>query len=152
MKDVQCIKNIRTLYQSLICEIGGDKFKYGSPSSQNMENKFLKQFGDEVCILKRSTRQGNTIFSKTLSISDAFHKENSTTKSKDVQLLKKCSLGALWSYIIKRIKAVTRKSDNWFCVTWDNKVIYFLKSLVAMMQKTMTGPYKRRQQMIRKLI
>ena len=56
------------------------------PSSQNMENKLLKQFGDEVCIIKGSTRQRNIIFSKNLSISDAFHKENSATKSQDVQL------------------------------------------------------------------
>ena len=66
--------------------MGGDEFKDASQSSQNMENKLLKRFGDEVCIIKGSTRQGNIIFSKTLSISDAFHKENSTTKWQDVQL------------------------------------------------------------------
>ena len=36
--------------------------------------------------MKGSTRQANIIFSETLSISDAFHKENSTTKLQDVQL------------------------------------------------------------------
>ena len=58
-----------------------NEFNDANPSSQNMENKLLKRFGDEVCIIKESTRQGNIIFSETLSISDAFHKENSTTKS-----------------------------------------------------------------------
>ena len=51
-----------------------------------MENKLLKRFGDDVCIINGSTRQGNIIFNKTWSISDAFHNENSTTKSQDVQL------------------------------------------------------------------
>ena len=86
MKEVHCVKNIRTLYQSLIPEMGGDEFKDASQSSQNMEKKLLKRFGDEVCIIKGSTRQGNIIFSKTLSISDAFHEENGTTKWQDVQL------------------------------------------------------------------
>ena len=76
MKKVHCI---RTLHQSLICETGGDEFKNVTPSSQNMENKLLKRFG-EVCIVKGSTRQGNIIFSKTLSIFNAFHKENSYVK------------------------------------------------------------------------
>ena len=86
MKEVHCIKNIRTLYQSLIREMGGAEFKDASPSSQNMENKLVKRFGDEVCIIKGFTRQGNISFSKTLSVSDAFHKENSTTKLQDIQL------------------------------------------------------------------
>ena len=51
-----------------------------------MENKLLKRFGDDVCIINGSTRRGNIIFNKTWSISDAFHNENSTTKSQDVQL------------------------------------------------------------------
>ena len=86
MKEVHCVKNVRTLYQFLIREMGGDAFKDASLLSQNMENKLLKQFGDEGCIIKGSTREGNIIFSKNLSISDAFHKENSTTKLQDVQL------------------------------------------------------------------
>ena len=86
MKEVNCIKTIRTLYQSLIREMDGDKFKDASPSSQNVENNLLKQFLNEVCIIKGSTRQGNIIFSKTLSISDGFHKENSTAKFQGVQL------------------------------------------------------------------
>ena len=86
MKEVHCIKNIRTLHQSLIREMNGDEFKDGSPSSQNMEEKLLKRFGDEICMIKGSTRQGNIIFIKTFSISDVFHKENSTTKLHDVQL------------------------------------------------------------------
>ena len=48
--------------------------------------KLLKRFGDEVCIIKESTRQRNIIFSKTFSNSDDLHKENSTAKSQDVQL------------------------------------------------------------------
>ena len=51
-----------------------------------MENKLLKQFEDKICVIKGSTRRENIIFSKTLSASDAFHKENCTTKSQDVQL------------------------------------------------------------------
>ena len=85
IKEVHCIKNIRTLYQPLIREMGGDEFKDASAFSRNMENKLLKGFGDEVCTRKRSPRQQNIIFSKTLSISDAFHKENNTTKSQSVQ-------------------------------------------------------------------
>ena len=46
MKEVHFRKHIRKLYQSLIREMGGDKFKDASPSSQNMENKLPKQFGD----------------------------------------------------------------------------------------------------------
>ena len=87
MKEVHCIQNIRTLYQSLIREmVYGDEFKNASPSSQNMENKLLKRFGDEVCIIKGSTRQGNIIFSRTLSISYASYKENSTTRLQEAQL------------------------------------------------------------------
>ena len=37
-------------------------------------------------VIKGSTRQGNIIFSKTFSISDAFDKQKSTTKLLDVQL------------------------------------------------------------------
>ena len=85
MKEVHCIKNIRTLHQSLIREMNGGKFKDASPS-QNMEEKLFKRFGDEICMIKGSTRQGNIIFIKTLSIPDVFHKENSTTKLQDVQL------------------------------------------------------------------
>ena len=48
MKEVHCIKNIRTLYQSLIRQMGGDEFKDASSSSQNMENNLLKRFGDEA--------------------------------------------------------------------------------------------------------
>ena len=51
-----------------------------------MENKLLKRFGDEVCIIKGPTGQVNNLFSKTLSLSDASHEENSTTKLQDVQL------------------------------------------------------------------
>ena len=51
-----------------------------------MESKLLKRSGDEVCIINESNRQGNIIFSKTLSLSDVLHKENNTTKSPDVQL------------------------------------------------------------------
>ena len=39
MKEVHCVKNVRTLYQSLIREMGGDAFKDASLLSQNMENK-----------------------------------------------------------------------------------------------------------------
>ena len=46
MKEVHFRKHIRKLYQSLIREMGGDKFKDASPSSQNMENKLPKQFED----------------------------------------------------------------------------------------------------------
>ena len=84
MKEVHCIKNINTLYQSLIRETWGDEIQDASPSSQNMESKLLKRSGDEVCIINESNRQGNIIFSKTLSLSDVLHKENSTTKSPDV--------------------------------------------------------------------
>ena len=68
MKEVHCIKNIRTLYQSLIRQMGGDEFKDASSSSQNMENNLLKRFGDEAFIIKGSTRQGNIIFTKTSSV------------------------------------------------------------------------------------
>ena len=40
-----------------------------------MENKLLKLFEDEICKIKGSTRQGNIVFSKTFSISDACHKK-----------------------------------------------------------------------------
>ena len=86
MKEEHCIKNIRMLYCSLISEMGGNKFKDARPSSLNMENKLRKQFRDEVCIIKGSTRQENVIFSKTLPISDAFRKESSTRNLQDVQL------------------------------------------------------------------
>ena len=86
MTEVHCIKNIKMLHQSLIREMSGEKFKDASPSSHNIENKLLKQFRDEVCIIKGSTRQENIISSKTLLISDAFHKENSTIKSQDFRL------------------------------------------------------------------
>ena len=66
--------------------MGGDEFKDARPSYQNIENKLLNQSGDEACIIQRSTRQGNIIFRKTLSISDASQKKNSTTKSQNVQL------------------------------------------------------------------
>ena len=46
MKEVLCVKNIRTLYQFLIREMDGDEFKDASPYSQNIENKMLKRFGD----------------------------------------------------------------------------------------------------------
>ena len=62
MKEVHNIKNIRKLYQSLVGEMGGDKFKDASSSSQNMENKLLKRFGDEICIIEGSTRQGSYYF------------------------------------------------------------------------------------------
>ena len=84
MKEVHCIKNINTSYQSLIRETWGGEIQDASPSSQNMENKLLKRSADEVCIINESNRQGNIIFSKTLSLSDALHKENSTTKLPDV--------------------------------------------------------------------
>ena len=81
MTEVHCIKNIKMLHQSLIREMSGDKFKDASPPSHNIENKLLKQFGDEFCIIKGSIRQGNIIFSKTLLISITI-----TTKSQDFQL------------------------------------------------------------------
>ena len=84
VKEVHCIKNINTSYQSLIRETWGDEIQDASPSSQNMESKLLKRSGDEVCIINESNRQGNIIFSKTLSLSDVLHKENNTTKSPDV--------------------------------------------------------------------
>ena len=75
MKEVHYAKHIKTFYLSLIPEMGGDEFKDARPSYQNMENKLLNQFGDEACIIQRSTRQGNIIFRKTLSISDASQKK-----------------------------------------------------------------------------
>ena len=51
-----------------------------------MENKLLKRFGDEVRIIKGPNGQVNNLLSKTLSIPDASHEENSTTKLQDVQL------------------------------------------------------------------
>ena len=40
MKEVHCMKNIATLYQSLIREMGRHKFKDASPSSQIMEKNY----------------------------------------------------------------------------------------------------------------
>ena len=40
MKEVHCMKNITTLYQSLIREMGPHKFKNASPSSQIMEKSY----------------------------------------------------------------------------------------------------------------
>ena len=67
--------------------MGGNEFKDASPSFQNMENKSLKRFRDKFCVIKGSPRQENIIFNKTLSISDAFHKENSTVCS-----IRRCTL------------------------------------------------------------
>ena len=87
-KKVHCIKNIniRKFCQSLIHELGGEEFKDASLSSRSMENKLLKRFGDEVRIIKGPNGQVNNLLSKTLSIPDASHEENSTTKLQDVQL------------------------------------------------------------------
>ena len=46
MKQVHFRKHIRKLCRSLMHEMGDGKFKDAKPSSQNMENKLLKPFGN----------------------------------------------------------------------------------------------------------
>ena len=85
-KEVHFLKNIQTLYQSSIHEMGGKNFQDSNPSSQKMESKIKKRFGDAIRIEKGLTKQGNIIFSNQLTISEAFSKEKSMAKSLDIQL------------------------------------------------------------------
>ena len=58
-------------------------------TDQTMTQKIQNKDTDIKLItrhLNRIASTGNIIFSKTVSVSDAFHRENNTTKLQDVQL------------------------------------------------------------------
>ena len=73
----------------LLTEIGGEEFIEWNFTTQKLEIKLLKHFGDKIVIHKGKTRRGNIIFSSSITVEDAFRREanmkrNIDTKAREV--------------------------------------------------------------------
>ena len=52
----------------LLIEIGSEEFVESNFTTQKLEIKLLKHFGDKIVIHKRKTRRGNIIFSSSITV------------------------------------------------------------------------------------
>ena len=68
-KDVHLTNSINFQCKMLLIEIGGEEFIESNFTTQKLEIKLLKHFGDKIL------RRGNIIFSSSITVEDAFRRE-----------------------------------------------------------------------------
>ena len=67
-KEVHLTSSINFQYKMLLIEIGGEKFIGSNLTTQKLEIKLLKLFGDKIVIHKGKTRRGNIVFSSSITV------------------------------------------------------------------------------------
>ena len=71
MQEVHLTSSINFQYKMLLI---GEKFIESNFTTQKLEIKLLKHFGDKIVIHKGKTRRGNIIFSSSITVEDAFRR------------------------------------------------------------------------------
>ena len=61
-------------YQLLLTEFGGDKFIGVTSSSQKLEERIRKHNGDDILISSGTSRNGNVVYSASMSLEEAARK------------------------------------------------------------------------------
>ena len=66
-KEVLLLTDINTFYHHLLTEFRGEEFDTIRLTTQKLEEKLLKHYGDKICIISGSTfTKGNILFSASL--------------------------------------------------------------------------------------
>ena len=72
MQEVHLTSSINFQYKMLLI---GEKFIESNFTTQKLEIKLLKHFGDKIKVKhKGKTRRGNIIFSSSITVEDAFRR------------------------------------------------------------------------------
>ena len=82
MQEVHLTSSINFQYKMLLI---GEKFIESNFTTQKLEIKLLKHFGDKIVIHKGKTRRSNFIFSSCITVEDAFRREGSMKCNIDIK-------------------------------------------------------------------
>ena len=84
--EVYFVKDINSYYQALLHEIGKERAQDLESTTQKLEEKLLKHFGDKIKISKGIKGRGNIAFSSSIDVEDVVRKQQSEKASVDTQL------------------------------------------------------------------
>ena len=85
-KQVHRMADINKQYKILLCEIGGHYYKSIEPTSQKLEEKLMKYFGDKLTISNSAGAKGNLLYSSELTVEEAINLENYERASNETKL------------------------------------------------------------------
>ena len=85
-KEVHLLSDINKYYESILREIGREEFKDVNSSAQKLEQKLLKQYGNNLKIDKGKTKWGNGISSSILKAEETLRGHHSNITKDNVQI------------------------------------------------------------------
>ena len=84
--EVHLLKDINSYYQALLHEIGKEKGYDLEPSTQKLEAKLVKHFGDQITITKSIKGRGMIIYSSSIDVEEVVRKQQSEKTNANTQL------------------------------------------------------------------